>query len=352
MKRQIKTSLLVLTIFLFTQGIGAYANEASRYMLIPGGDAVGIHIETQGLIVVDTYMVETECGERSPARDAGLVKGDIIVAINGQPISDIESYKEALVVGEGVLALTIDREGDTSEIVITGCRNLSDELTTGVYLRNKIAGIGTLTYVDPASRKYGALGHEIIDQDTNRIVDIRTGDLIDSDITSIRKATDGNPGEKIAEIYFDEIYGDVDKNNQYGIYGNMTSDSFNSKPMMPIAYQDEVKVGSATILTVLDGRRIEEFEIEIIEVVRQAEKEIKGIKYVVTDPRLLETTGGIVQGMSGSPIVQDGKIIGAVTHVLVHDSTLGYGVFIEWMLEESEINYKAGAPTEAFNPAA
>lgn len=352
MKKQIKISILLLTIFLFAGGSSAHGNETNRYMLIPGGDAVGIHIETEGLIVVDTYMVETECGDFSPARDAGLMRGDIITAINGQPISDIESYKEALVVSDGPLVLTITRDGNTSEVVITGCKNLNGELTTGVYLRNKIAGIGTLTYIDPASKKYGALGHEIIDQDTNRIVDIHKGELIDSDITSIRKATDGNPGEKIAEIYFDKIHGDVKKNNQYGIYGSMTSESFSTKPMMPIAYQDEVKIGSATIMTVLDGQHIEEFEIEIIEVAKQTEKSVKGIKYVVTDARLIEITGGIVQGMSGSPIVQDGKIIGAVTHVLVHDSTLGYGVFIEWMLEESEINYKANNTEEAIKQVA
>lgn len=352
MKKQIKVSILLLTFFLFTGGLSAHANETNRYMLIPGGDAVGIHIETQGLIVVDTYLVETECGEFSPARDAGLIRGDVITAINGQPISDIESYKEALVVGEGMLVLTINRDGNTSEVVITGCKNLNNEFTTGVYLRNKIAGIGTLTYIDPASRKYGALGHEIIDQDTNRIVDIRKGDLIESDITAIRKATDGNPGEKIAEIYFDKVDGDVTKNNQYGIYGIITSESYSSKPMMPIAYQDEIKIGVATIMTVLDGKHIEEFEIEIIEVDKQAQQAVKGIKYVVTDTRLLEKTGGIVQGMSGSPIVQDGKIIGAVTHVLVHDSTLGYGVFIEWMLEESEINYKASQTEQALKQVA
>ena len=351
MKKQIKTGLL-LAIFLWIGGTHVDANETHRYMLIPGGDAVGIHIETQGLIVVDTYLIETECGEFSPAREAGLVRGDVITAIHGQQIASIDEYKEALIAYEGLLVLTVNRGENVSEVVVAGCKNLEGEMTTGVYLRNKVAGIGTLTYVDPASQKYGALGHEIIDQDTNRMVDIRKGELIDSEITSIRKATDGNPGEKIAEIHFDEPQGNVEKNNQYGIYGSMINDSFNAKPMMPIAYQDEINVGPATIWTVLDGQHIEEFEIEIIEVVKQTEKEIKGIKYIVTDARLLETTGGIVQGMSGSPIVQDGKIIGAVTHVLVHDSTLGYGVFIEWMLEESDINYKAHAMTPAFKPAA
>ena len=347
MRKQFK-GILLLTFFLFIGGISAHANETQRYMLIPGGDAVGIHIETQGLIVVDTYLVESEYGEYSPARDAGLIRGDVITTINGQPVTDIESYKEALISGDGVLVLKVNRAGNVSEVVVTGCRNLEGVMTTGVYLRNKIAGIGTLTYVDPASQKYGALGHEIIDQDTNRTVDIQSGELTDSDITSIRRATDGNPGEKIAEIYFDKVYGNVEKNNEYGIYGKMTNNAFSSKPMMPIAYQDEVKIGPAKIRTVLDGQDIEEFEIEIIEVVKQLEKEVKGIKYVVTDQRLLDTTGGIVQGMSGSPIMQEGKIIGAVTHVLVHDSTLGYGVFIEWMLEESEINYKVNEVAQVF----
>ena len=327
-------------------------NETDRYMLIPGGDAVGIHIETEGLIVVDTYTVETECGEFSPARDAGLVKGDVITAINGQNVSQIDEYKEALIAREGLLILTINRGGHEHEITVTGCKNLDGELTTGVYLRNKIAGIGTLTYVDPASQKYGALGHEIIDQDTNQIVDIRQGQLIDSNITSIRKATDNEPGEKIAEIQFDQPHGTIEKNNEYGIYGEMSTQRYHAKKMLPIAYQDEVQLGKATILTVIDGKNIEEFEIEIIEIDLQAEQEIKGIKYMVTDERLIEATGGIVQGMSGSPIVQEGKIIGAVTHVLVHDSTLGYGVFIEWMLEESEIAYRGEQTEQAFSPAA
>ncbi|MCL1990065.1 MAG: SpoIVB peptidase [Defluviitaleaceae bacterium] len=352
MRKQLKMGLLMFTFFVFAQNVTVLSHEMDRYMLIPGGDAVGIHIETAGLIVVDTYTVKTDCGNFSPARDAGLIKGDVITAINGQPISDIEAYKEALIVREGLLVLTVNRAGNESEVVVTGCKNQEGELTTGVYLRNKIAGIGTLTYVDPASQKYGALGHEIIDQDTNRIVDIRQGHLIDSDISAIRKATDHEPGEKIAEIYFDQPHGTIEKNNEYGIYGEMTTEYFNTKRMLPIAYQNEVQLGKATIFTVIDGQNIEEFEIEIIEIDLQVEQEVKGIKYVVTDTRLIEETGGIIQGMSGSPIVQEGKIIGAVTHVLVHDSTIGYGVFIEWMLEESEIAYKTEQTTQAFRPAA
>jgi len=352
MRKQMKMGFLVFIFFLCAQNQVVFADEADRYMLIPGGDAVGIHIETAGLIVVDTYTVETECGNYSPAREAGLVKGDVVTAINGQPVSNIDEYKEALIAREGHLILTINRAGAESEVTVIGCKNQDGELTTGVYLRNKIAGIGTLTYVDPASQKYGALGHEIIDQDTNQIVTIRHGELVDSHITTIRKADDDEPGEKIAEIHFNEIHGTIEKNNEYGIYGEMTTDNYNSKKMLPIAFQDEVQLGYATILTVIDGEQIEEFEIKIIEIDLQAQQEVKGIKYIVTDTRLLEITGGIVQGMSGSPIVQDGKIIGAVTHVLVHDSTLGYGVFIEWMLEESEIKYKTEQATQVFKSAA
>jgi len=318
----------------------AHANEGERHMLIPGGDAVGIHIQSEGLIVVDTYTIETECGEISPAGDAGLLKGDIITEINAQPIYHIEEYKEALIKHDGFLTLSIKRGGETSQVVITGCKSLEGEMTTGLYLRNKIAGIGTLTYVDPSSKKYGALGHEIIDQDTNQIVDIYQGQLIGSNITSVRKAVDGNPGEKIADIYFDQEFGSIDKNNQYGIYGEITVEDFNVRKMLPIAYRDEVEVGPATIFTVLNGENVETFDIEILEVEAQVERDVKGIKYVVTDERLIQEAGGIVQGMSGSPIIQNNKMVGAVTHVLINDSTLGYGVFIEWMLEESEIDYR------------
>jgi len=340
MRKQIKMGLLIFTFLALGEVSVAHANETDRYMLIPGGDAVGINIETEGLIVVDTYIVETACGEYSPAEAAGLLKGDVIVAINGQPVEDIEAYKKTLIASEGVLVLSIKRGEEQKDVIVTGCLNNDGELTTGVYLRNKIAGIGTLTYIDPTSNKYGALGHEIIDQDTNRIVEVRQGKLIDSKITSIRKADTHEPGEKIAEIYFDNSYGTIEKNNEYGIYGKIETDRFTAKKMLPIAYQDEIKLGKATILTVIDGTNVEEFEIEIIEVDSQIKQEVKGIKYVVVDERLLNVTGGIVQGMSGSPIVQDGLIIGAVTHVLVHDSTTGYGVFIEWMLEESEITHK------------
>ncbi len=315
----------------------------NRYMLIPGGDAIGIKIQTDGLVVVDTYLVNTEGGTINPAKEAGVMKGDMILAVNNQKISTIEEYKEQLMLAKenNQMILTIDRQGKTENITVHPVISTEGVCTTGLYLRDKLAGIGTLTFIDPNTNKYGALGHEIIDQDTNQLVNIKNGEIINSNVLSVRKATTGKPGEKVADILFDEKLGTLEKNNKYGVYGLMQSNEMSQKDLIPMAYINEVKKGPAQILTVLNGNKIEAFDIEITEVNVQSEKAIKGIKYTVTDPRLLEETGGIVQGMSGSPIIQDGKIIGAVTHVLVHDSTLGYGIFIEWMLQEVGIEYPA-----------
>lgn len=315
----------------------------NRYMLIPGGDAIGIKIQTDGLVVVDTYLVNTEGGTINPAKEAGVMKGDMILAVNNQKISTIEEYKEQLMLAKenNQMILTIDRQGKTENITVHPVISTEGVCTTGLYLRDKLAGIGTLTFIDPNTNKYGALGHEIIDQDTNQLVNIKNGEIINSNVLSVRKAKTGKPGEKVADILFDEKLGTLEKNNKYGVYGLMQSNEMSQKDLIPMAYINEVKKGPAQILTVLNGNKIEAFDIEITEVNVQSEKAIKGIKYTVTDPRLLEETGGIVQGMSGSPIIQDGKIIGAVTHVLVHDSTLGYGIFIEWMLQEVGIEYPA-----------
>ena len=314
---------------------------AERYMLIPGGDAIGIKIQTDGLVVVDTYQVPTHGGEVNPAKEAGVLKGDIITAVNHQKILTVEEYKTQLRLAESgsSLQLEVNRQGTVLNLEVNPVTSSDGHLTTGLFLRDKLAGIGTLTYIDPASHKYGALGHEIVDQDTGQLVKIHQGEIIDSDVTSVRKARSGTPGEKIADIHFDCRYGSLEKNNCFGIYGVMETSQFDQKELLPIAYISEVRKGEAQILTVLDGDKIEAFTINITEVNNQSQKAIKGIKYMVTDERLLNETGGIVQGMSGSPIIQDGKIIGAVTHVLVHDSTLGYGIFIEWMLQESGVNY-------------
>lgn len=310
-------------------------------MLIPGGDAIGIKIQTDGLVVVDTYLVNTSNGAINPAKEAGIVKGDLIVAVNNQKITTVDDYKQQLLLSQnsGQLILTVNRQGKIEHVTVHPVTSTEGVTTTGLYLRDKLAGIGTLTFIDPNSLKYGALGHEIIDQDTNQLVTVSYGEIINSNVTAIRKAATGRPGEKVADILFDQKLGTLEKNNNFGIYGVMgNADTFSKEPM-PIAYANEVKTGPAQIYTVLNGNKVEVFNINITEVNPQTQKAIKGLKYVVTDERLLNETGGIVQGMSGSPIIQDGKIVGAVTHVLVHDATMGYGIFIEWMLQEAGIDY-------------
>ena len=315
--------------------------SVDRYMLIPGGDAIGIKIQTDGLVVVDTYLVNTSNGAINPAKEAGIVKGDLIVAVNNQKITTVDDYKQQLLLSQnsGQLILTVNRQGKIEHVTVHPVTSTEGVTTTGLYLRDKLAGIGTSTFIDPNSLKYGALGHEIIDQDTNQLVTVSYGEIINSNVTAIRKAATGRPGEKVADILFDQKLGTLEKNNNFGIYGVMgNADTFSKEPM-PIAYANEVKTGPAQIYTVLNGNKVEVFNINITEVNPQTQKAIKGLKYVVTDERLLNETGGIVQGMSGSPIIQDGKIVGAVTHVLVHDATMGYGIFIEWMLQEAGIDY-------------
>ncbi|HAX73067.1 MAG TPA: SpoIVB peptidase, partial [Firmicutes bacterium] len=268
------------------------------YYLIPGGDAIGIKIKTEGLVVVDTYLVNTKEGAINPAKEAGIVKGDIILAVNNQKINTIDDYKKQLSEQEenGKITITLNRQGKVSEVIVTPVISNEGLTTTGLYLRDKLAGIGTLTFIDPNSMKYGALGHEIVDQDTNQLVSISDGEITGSNVLSVRKAQTGKPGEKVADINFDTRLGTLIKNNYYGIYGTLFDKQLMNKQPMPIAYIDEIQTGPAQILTVLKGNKIETFDINIIEVVNQKEKDIKGIKYTVTDERLLNETGGIVQG--------------------------------------------------------
>ena len=198
-----------------------------------------------------------------------------------------------------------------------------------------------MTFFHPQSKKYGALGHVISDMDTKKPIVVEDGQIVRSTVTSIEKGSNGDPGEKLARFSSDrEIVGNIQKNSPFGIFGVLNKELKNGimdKPL-PIALSHQVKEGPAKILTVVNDDRVEEFDIEIVSTIPQKFPATKGMVIKVTDPKLLEKTGGIVQGMSGSPIIQDGKLIGAVTHVFVNDPTSGYGVHIEWMLNEAGIN--------------
>ena len=214
---------------------------------------------------------------------------------------------------------------------------LKDEygnIKTGLFIKERLLGIGTVTYYDPENGTYGALGHEMNDASYSPSIDLSFGTIYSSDVTLIRKSKNGKPGEKIASINEEEILGEVEKNNEYGIYGKYTV-NVDDYVSLEVGEKEDVKLGKAQIWTVIHGDKVEKFDIEIVSLKDQAKQSVKGISFKIVDERLLDITNGIVAGMSGSPIIQNNKIIGAVTHVLVDKVEYGYGIFIEWMLEES-----------------
>ncbi|WP_409289178.1 SpoIVB peptidase [Peribacillus sp. SCS-37] len=317
------------------------------FKVIPGGQSIGVKLNTLGVLVVGHHLVSTSSGKKSPGEKAGVRVGDIITAINGKNIRKMEDVapfvKEA---GEQhkPLKLSIFRENENKRFKteLMPLKDQSEEVyKLGLYIRDSAAGIGTMTFYDPNSKKYGALGHVISDMDTKRPIVVKDGQIVRSTVTSIEKGSHGDPGEKLARFSSDhKIIGDINKNSSFGIFGKLYSQVNNNiiDRALPITLSHEVKEGPAQILTVVDGDKVEKYNIEIVSSIPQKFPATKGMVLKVTDPELLDKTGGIVQGMSGSPIIQNGKLIGAVTHVFVNDPTSGYGVHIEWMLHEAGIN--------------
>lgn len=316
--------------------------------IVPGGQSIGINLHTQGgVLVVGHHLVSTEEGDLSPGEKAEIKVGDSIVSINNQPIKEMEQVaplvKEA---GENKkdLDVEIKRGNKTIQTSLTPQYDTDDqEFQIGLYIRDTAAGIGTMTFYEPNSKKYGALGHIISDMDTRKPVEINDGTIVKSKVTEIQKGGEnGVPGEKRANFDVNESeLGNITKNTPFGIFGTLNGKVEKSKwnEPMPIALPNQVKEGPAKILTVIDGEKVEAFDVEIVNTVAQESPATKGLILKIVDDRLLEATGGIVQGMSGSPIIQDGKVIGAVTHVFVNDPTSGYGgVHIEWMLNEAGID--------------
>lgn len=313
--------------------------------VIPGGQSIGVQLHTTGVLVVGHHLVKGEEGETSPGELANVEVGDIILKIDDQDIQNMDDVKPLVeLAGKSnkSLQLTIQRGEDSFVAKLNPVLDHRDkQYRLGLYIRDSAAGIGTLSFYEPNSKKYGALGHVISDIDTKKPIDIRKGTIVGSSVTNIQKGNNGFPGEKQADFSMNENkLGSITKNSPVGIFGTLTHQLKNGKynEPMPISLPHEVKEGPAKILTVIEGEKVEEFDVEIISNTPQRKSAIKGMVIQITDPILLEHTGGIVQGMSGSPIIQDGKVIGAVTHVFVNDPTSGYGVHIEWMLEEIDVH--------------
>ena len=299
------------------------------------GSTVGIYMETEGVLIIDTGEILCEGGTaREPAKNI-VRPGDYIVAFNEQKVSNKKELMEDLEIldGEDVI-LDVIRNGEKIPVSLTPVKDAGGEYKLGIWVRDNTQGIGTLTFVDEKGR-YGALGHGISDVDTGELLHISKGALYQAEILGIQKGKSGSPGELSGLIRYEpgQIIGAVDTNSKNGIYGSF----YDRRAGIPVkktevAYKQELEVGPASILCCVDGS-VKEYDAEITRIDMNHEDTNKSFVIHVTDPELLEITGGIVQGMSGSPILQKGKFAGAVTHVFVQDSTSGYGIFAETMLE-------------------
>jgi stage IV sporulation protein B len=317
--------------------------------VIPGGHSIGVMLRSKGVLVVGHSGVRSPTGDLvHPSRSAGLELGDAILTIGGQEVYGeqhaFELFDQA---GRGGAPVSVEvkRRGRLLTKRIQPVQGPTGSWTVGLLLKDNAAGVGTLTFYDPASGKFGALGHVIADMETAQPIEVRDGHIVRTSISAIHKGRRAMPGEKIGGTKDpDNWLGSIDKNSRFGIFGSMNRPLKNPyyREAIPVAMASQVKTGPAEILTVLSGERLERFQVEIQRVMPTPTAEGKNMIVKVTDPRLLNLTGGIVQGMSGSPIVQDGRMVGAVTHVFVNDPTRGYGVLIEWMLQEAGVFQNPG----------
>lgn len=319
-----KIKLIFISIMLLTMPINALAYSDYIYA---SGKSIGINIKLKGIMVVGLYEVNGV----SPGVIAKINLGDRIIKVNNNEVNSIKEMTDA-----------ISKSNNKDSVEITYLRNNKEYKTnlklindngiykTGLYVKDTISGVGTLTYIDPGTMMYGALGHEIIDRNTKTIVDIDDGKIFKSSVTGITKSTNGNPGSKNALYYNDVVYGNINKNTHSGIFGNFSANTDNLK----LYKVSNPVLGDAKILTVIDNDTIKEYSINITKI--NEFKETKNILFDITDTELLNKTGGIVQGMSGSPIIQGDNIVGSVTHVVVDNPEKGYGIYITNMLTEAE----------------
>ncbi|MBQ7161320.1 MAG: SpoIVB peptidase [Clostridia bacterium] len=307
--------------------------ELSEMRLCPGGTPFGIRMNTDGILVVGYAAVETESGMVNPARSAGIVAGDIIRNINGERAYDADVLREtARGSGGKPVALTVLHGDKTSEVTVTPALSASDgEYRLGMWVKSRAAGIGTVTFREPESGRFAGLGHGICDTETGIRLPLASGEVFNVRIDGVRKGESGTPGE-LRGYFTSGKVGALLENTDFGVYGVMRQqDSTDSGSALPVAPRSDVTEGDATVICTVSGEVPESYSAKIIAVDR-AGNDTKNFVIEVTDPRLLEITGGIVQGMSGSPVIQNGKLAGALTHVLVNDPTKGYGIFIENMI--------------------
>ncbi len=316
----------------------AQITSTQRKYVTLGGELFGVKLYTDGVLVVDTDTVETENGVLSPASEAGLKIGDLIKGVNDEKISSTKELIQKIQASKGnKMSFKVLRNNKTLNIEFcTFKEKHSGKYKAGLWVRDSSAGLGTVTFYDNENGTFGGLGHGIYDIDTNELMPINRGEVYSAYVNGIYKSSSGSVGE-LCGVINGEALGELYINNDLGVYGFIKSKKSVS---VPVAVRQEVKEGKASIFCTVDNDGVKEYEIEIKKIFTNSSSVNKNMVVEVTDKALLEKTGGIVQGMSGSPIIQNGKLVGAVTHVLVDDPTKGYAIFAENMLETSTQMYK------------
>ena len=318
-------TVMLVTTFIMPQMLFAY----SEY-IVAGGENIGLQINNNGVIISGFYKI----GNISPGEDANLKIGDTIIKVNQKEIYNVDNLikviKEA---NDTKIKITYKRNNISKETTLNVI-NESGNYKTGLYVRDMISGIGTLTFIDPKTKIYGALGHEVVESTSGVILNVKDGKIFNSSVTGIDKSIRGEPGYKNADVNSDEAFGNIIENTTVGIFGNYIS-KINEEKLYKVTDYEDIKLGKAKIITVLKDNIKSEYDINILKI-NNDESNNKNILFEITDENLIKKTGGIVQGMSGSPIVQGNNIIGAVTNVVVNNPKKGYGVLITTMLKEAE----------------
>lgn len=309
--------------------------------VIPVGSIAGVKLYTSGVLVVGMSEIEgIDNKKHKPYENTGIKEGDTITQINDIPISSTEELMENVNQAQGkVIKVKYIQEEQTKECSMEAVKTSNNEYKLGLWVRDSAAGVGTVTFYEPGTKTFGALGHGITDIDTEELINIASGEFITTRVLNITKGESGNPGKIQGTVENQKNIGKINKNSKFGIYGtveNLASLNIDTSREMEVALREEIQQGKAKILCSLDNQKVKEYEIEIQKIYKENNYDNKSMQIKVTDPRLIEKTGGIIQGMSGSPIIQNNKFVGAVTHVLVNNPQEGYAVFGDIMLKQAK----------------
>lgn len=341
--RVVAAALALIFTLGFWPGPAAAAAADMGRSVIPLGRAVGIKLFSDGVLVVGLSEIATADGAQAPARACGLREGDIITHINSEEVDSIGEVQDILqTAGDEKLSIRAVRGDKQVQMTAKAAQCSADGFyKLGAWIRDSMAGIGTLTFYEPETGLFGALGHGINDVDTAMLMPLQSGAIMYAEVTDVKKGAAGAPGELHGAFKSDLDLGELYANTKSGVFGTLMDQSLTgtAKPV-PIAARNEVQVGKATILSNIEGKAVEEYTVEITKIYPDNPGDTRNLMLKVTDQRLLDTTGGIVQGMSGSPILQNGRLVGAVTHVLVNDPTQGYGILAEQMLSQASAEAK------------